>query len=165
MTKPAKVSDKHDGTTVSAPEASSSRRSASQPNPTTKPTPVAVPRRSFSQPKAAVLSTFPQWLRDAIDHFRSLNFVDPRWLGILDCFMRLEVALDFPDSQVRYVYMSPSLELTHSLLDTLQPPYHQLSTRRGEELDQRWTRLQQGCEVGHSSSGESVRRLVLTVVV
>lgn len=77
------------------------RRYSSQPN--AKPATTDVPdRRFFSQPTAPTFSEegFPEWLQRASQHMRSLNIRDSRWDGILECWYRLEIALDFPDSQV-----------------------------------------------------------------
>lgn len=86
---------------AAASKSTAERRHASQPNANSGTSVVDLPRRSFSQPTSAVLATFPSWLNDAIAYFRGLKFEDSNWISILDCFMQLEVALEFPNNLVR----------------------------------------------------------------
>lgn len=76
------------------------RRYVSQPTAKAVNTAEASQRRCFSQADVSLSSSSPQWLRDATRYFRSLQLRDSRWLGIVDCLIRLEFAMEFPDSGV-----------------------------------------------------------------
>lgn len=109
---PVRTKEKNRATpTVPADNAASTSKAApvarhvSQPTAKTAKTVEPSQRRCFSQPNVSLSSASPQWLRDATQHFRSLGFSDPRWLAIVDCLLRLEFAMGFPDSQVCWLYM------------------------------------------------------------
>ena len=54
-------------------------------------------------------------MQGAVTYFRGLNFEDPNWIVIIDSFMQLEVALDFPNNSVRsiaYIHHRRSLAET-----------------------------------------------------
>lgn len=141
---------------ASSSKDSSTRRYVSQPSAKSTNTTEVPERRCFSQADVSLSSLSPQWLRDATRHFRSLDFSDSRWLGIVNCLLRLEFAMSFPDSQVRYLYMFDVARL-HVFLVALQPPNDKQPTTRNWAMDPGWTTLRQRGQAVHAPTGESIR--------